>query len=145
MPLYEYECVECGEIFDKFTSVENRNNVKHCGKRADKLICSNMYTDADMSYKFVTQIFGGKPVQIRSKTHYRDMLKQNNMPDASPGECMQEGRTKKKARAVEDSTRIRETANRLQKKMQHDNVNHVAKEAVGKLVEGGRRLKNEQR
>lgn len=141
MPLYEYECVKCGEIFEKFTSVENRNNVKHCDVRADKLICSNMYTDADQSYMFQTSIFGGKPMQIRSKTHYREMLKQNNMPDASPVECLQEGRIKKKARKVEDSMRIKKTADKLQKKMQQDNVSHVANEAVGKLVEGGRRLK----
>lgn len=41
MPLYEYECVECNEKFESFTSMIERDNLKpcdKCGHKAKRLI-----------------------------------------------------------------------------------------------------------
>ena len=40
MPTYEYECQECGEVFEKFHKMTQKPRVKcpKCGGRAKKLI-----------------------------------------------------------------------------------------------------------
>ncbi|KKM60904.1 hypothetical protein LCGC14_1537100 [marine sediment metagenome] len=37
-PLYEYQCYECFERFDKVVSIGARNSVTHCGQTARLLV-----------------------------------------------------------------------------------------------------------
>ena len=139
MPIYKYQCRVCDDIFSAFFSVDERYDAVHCDVKADKFIPDRIYTDVDRAYKFIADIFKGGPVQIRSKGHYKDLLKLNNMPDCSPVEGCQEARLKKKDWGIRDSTRIKKTADKLIRKMQHDNVNHDAKAAIKKLIKGSRK------
>lgn len=38
MPLYEYQCRECGKVFEKLIESKFKNDIKHCGKEATRLI-----------------------------------------------------------------------------------------------------------
>jgi putative FmdB family regulatory protein len=38
MPLYDYECLICGKVFEEYREVQFRNYVNCCGVRAAKLI-----------------------------------------------------------------------------------------------------------
>src|SRR3990167_8535594 len=122
--IYEYSCSKCGKVFEEFRSFIDRNNVTHCGKQAIKLI-SLPNTDKDLSYNFNTDIFGGKQIQVRSKGHYKELLRQHKMLDASPKECIREGRIKKKSKEIEYKGQVKNRAKRIMERMKKENVAHV--------------------
>lgn len=103
--IYEYSCSICGKKWEAIHAVKHRFDEWHCGHRAVKLIASNVYTDRDLAYKFEANIFGNQPVTIRSKGHYKGLLKSHNMPDASPQECFQEARMKKTSAEIKRSNK----------------------------------------
>lgn len=142
MPIYDYECSVCKRRFEEYRSVEERREVFCCSERADKLI-SQVYTNPDLSYKFYTEIFG-KPVYVRSGNHYRELLKKNNMPDASPAECMQHAKMRKRHRKEEDMVRVKRMAEDCVKDFKSNNVLGSAKDAVDLLVSGGKRNENQK-
>ena len=53
-------------------------------------------TDKDKQYEFTTDMFDGKPVDIHGKRHFKSLLKQHGLADASIKECRQEADFRKK-------------------------------------------------
>ena len=51
MPIYQYICNQCGELFSQYSTIEERNNVKHCGKYAKKLVTVPMGVLIDNNLK----------------------------------------------------------------------------------------------
>jgi len=130
--IYSYCCQECGRSFEEFRSVEERFNVFCCGKRADKLI-SLPNTHKDLAYNFTTDMFDGKPVQVRSKEHYKGLMKQYGIADASPKECFDQAR--KCAKSNEDTRNVQyqRRAKVIAEKFKSNNVAKEGKEILTKL------------
>jgi hypothetical protein len=74
---------------------------------------TSFYTDNDKRYEFVTEMFDGKPVQIRSKRQFKRLLKEHNMADASIKECMQQADFRKKLNAEKEIRKRRKTAEEM--------------------------------
>ena len=101
--LYEYYCHLCDKYFEKSAPATQRHNVYCCGKKAVKLI-SICNTHKDRAYSFTTDMFDGKHVEVRSKEHYKGLLKQYGIADASPKEGFDQA--KRNARSNEISRQV---------------------------------------
>jgi hypothetical protein len=141
MPLYEYVCDRCGTMFDEFKFVKDRNDVFHCGIKATKLL-GQVYTDPDLSYTGKTELFGGTKY-IHSKSQFKRLLSNNNLVDASPSECRQEAKMKKKSREKDFQRNIRKEADSMAKQFQRDSVQHVAKDALTKIIKDSNKVGKE--
>jgi putative FmdB family regulatory protein len=138
MPIYEYCCEICDREFEEYKSITERNEVFCCGKRATKLI-GNINTHKDRAYNFTTEMFNGKLIEVRSKGHYNRLLKQHGIIDASQKEAFQHARHCKIRNENDRRIETKKRAKKLVNKMKKENVNHVAKEAITKLLKSGRR------
>ena len=131
--IYSYCCQECGRSFEEFRSVEERFNVFCCGKRADKLI-SLPNTHKDLAYNFTTDMFDGKPVQVRSKEHYKGLMKQYGIADASPKECFDQARKCAESNKITNEINVRKRAKGAVEKMREAGVIKEGKEILTKLA-----------
>lgn len=90
--LYEFICAgKCGRAFEEIRSYEERNKVFCCGIKAIKLICSNPTTfNETRDYQFTAPPgrFGKCGVEVRGRDHYKQLMKENGLADASIKECM---------------------------------------------------------
>ncbi len=48
---YDYTCNVCGEKFEEFRKVDDRDNAVHCGKKSDRLISGGASVLVDASLK----------------------------------------------------------------------------------------------
>lgn len=81
MPIYTYECEE-GHHFDQYvplTTSENPNcPLETCQKRSEKIwSCSGK--SGGGAYPYITTHITGKPLEIKSPGHERQLLKQFNL------------------------------------------------------------------
>ncbi len=134
MPLYAYECKECGCYFDLFKPMDLRDEVYCCKKKASRVLVNQFYTDKDLAYQFDCNYLGDKPVHIRSKTHYKKLLKEYGLANCSPQECIREAEIKKKGIEKNNKKRIAKKSEQLAKTIMKDNVNHVAADAIQKMM-----------
>ena len=108
----DYRCYECKVD----TSGEYKLNggvlCKKCfGRKATiRHLEFGFNTHKDLAYNFTTDMFGGKPVNIKSKTHFKTLLKHHNMADASIKECKQEAEFRKRINVESDIINRRKTA-----------------------------------
>lgn len=54
-PIYQYQCVTCGEKFEEFRHIEDRGNAEHCGEKAKLLISS---TGRPVVYEYFSENLG---------------------------------------------------------------------------------------
>lgn len=141
--LYQYHCQNCGKEFEEFRMYEERNNVFHCGARALKMI-GQVNTHKDLQYSFTTEMFG-KPVQIASKGHYKRLLKQHGLADASIQECRKQAEKCKRWNEDKVKRNVKTRVDRALKRMQQDNVIHDAQTAISKVIKGGKEVANGKR
>jgi putative FmdB family regulatory protein len=75
MPLYDYECLECGKTFDKFKKVEDRFSVycPNCGFSNCQLLISKV--NCKVFHDYIEHNICEKPIHIKSTRHLRDELK----------------------------------------------------------------------
>lgn len=78
MVLYDYECKECGNVFEAFAEVAKREEVDcdRCGSRATLILTK---LNKDWFEAFVTEDFDGTPVEVRSRAHYKALCKQHGV------------------------------------------------------------------
>lgn len=74
-------------------------------------------THKDLAYNFTTDMFNGKPIEIRSRGQFKAKLKEFGMADASIKECHQEADFHKKLNAEEAIHKRKKTAVEIFKKM----------------------------
>lgn len=90
--LYEYACAgKCGREFEEVRSYKDRNEVFCCGVRAVKFICSHPVTfneTRDYQFTAVPGRFGKKGVEVRGRGHYKSLMKEHGLADASLKECI---------------------------------------------------------
>ena len=130
--LYEYHCNVCGEYFDRFKSVELRNDVYCCGRKAFKLL-SLCNTHKDKAYYFTTEMFDGKPTEVRSKEQYRGLLKKNGIADASTKESYQQARTCAKNNEITRKIGYQKRAKVIAQEFRRNNIVKEGVEVLTKL------------
>ena len=135
---YEYLCEICGRHFEESRVFEERYNVFCCGQRAVKLV-SLPSTTKDKAYEFTTEMFNGKPVEIRSKDQFKRMLKKHGIADASPRECFQQAYKCRKNNEISRENDTKKRAKVLADKMRESGVIKEGKEILTKLCKSGRR------
>lgn len=131
--LYEYFCNICEEYFEKVKPIQERHNVYCCGKKASKLI-SLPNTHKDKAYSFTTDMFDGKDVEVRSKGHYKSLLKKYGIADASPRECFDQARKFAKSREIDRNINHRKRAKVITEKFRSGNMMKEGKEILTKLT-----------
>lgn len=100
--VYSFRCPICCEEFSIVQPMDAPHKSFHCGVEAKRIWGENN-TDKDLAYSFTTDMFDGKPVSITSKRQFKTLLKQHRIADASPKECFQEARFRKK---INEESRI---------------------------------------
>lgn len=92
--IYEFQCIICDKHFDIVQRMNEEHKAFHCGIEALR-VWTVPRTDKDLAYNFVTESFG-KPIQINSKSKYKNLIKRNGFMDASPKEVRQEAEFRKR-------------------------------------------------
>lgn len=77
MPLYDYKCEVCGEEFEDFRHIEDREKVTHCGVKA-KLLISKANNDWFRPH-WNEHISEDGPVYVESKRHYKELCKKHGV------------------------------------------------------------------
>ena len=112
---YPFRCIICDTEFDIVQPMNIEHKAFHCGIEAQRIWGFN--TDKDLAYNFVTEMFDGKPIQIHSKRQFKGLLKVYGMVDASPKECCDEARFRKRINKEDYSRDRRKTAENIYHKM----------------------------
>ena len=86
-------------------------------KKPSRISLGEFNTNKDLSYNFTTEMFNGKPVEIHSKRQFKNLLKKHNIADASPKECFQEARFRKRLNEEGHKVERRNTAEKIYRKM----------------------------
>lgn len=90
--IYQYSCNgKCKRIFDEQRSYENRNEVFCCGIRSSKHIClspSVFNETRDYNFTAMPGRFGKNGVEVRGRSHYKELTKQHGLADCSLKEAM---------------------------------------------------------
>lgn len=78
MPMYDYHCQDCMCKFELCVPIAQRDTVKcrNCGGNTTRLISR---TKDDWFRPFVSEDFTGKPIEVRSKEHYKQLCKEHNV------------------------------------------------------------------
>lgn len=88
--IFEYLCVgKCKREFEEIKSYADRNNVFCCNVRAQKLVSLPAAFD-DTKYNFTAPAgrFGKHGVEVRGRSHYKQLTKENGLADCSLKEAM---------------------------------------------------------
>jgi len=78
--IYTYKC-KCGESFDEFRRVEDRNNCPKCkcGKKTRRVI--SLPNIAPDLVPYWDENIGKEPVYIKSKQHRKQVAKDNGVAE----------------------------------------------------------------
>lgn len=81
MILYEYKCLKCDKITNKFRDIEDRDNCPQCecGGETKKIISKSKVHGDFMPY--LDENIGDEPVWIESKQHRKKVMKENGVTD----------------------------------------------------------------
>lgn len=82
MPLYDYECEECGRKYEEFFPVDSFPEYIRCecGKSARKIISKPQDIKPDWE-PYWDENLGDEPVLVTSRQHRRELMKQKNLED----------------------------------------------------------------
>ncbi len=113
----------CGECNSETDGTHKYNGDILCKKcfslKGKKLFFSDtgFYTTKDKRYEFTTEMFDGKPIEIRSRGQFKRLLKKYGMADASIKECKDEANFRKKINNEDYVRKRRTTAQEIYLKM----------------------------
>lgn len=74
-------------------------------------------TTKDKKYEFTTEMFDGKPIEVRSRDQFKRLLKKHGMADASIKECRDEAIFRKRINTEDDSRKRKSLAENIYSKM----------------------------
>lgn len=88
--IYEYSCVgKCKKEFEEIKSYKDRNDVFCCDVKAQRLVSLPSAFD-DTKYNFTAPAgrFGKVGVEVRGRSHYKQLIKENGLADCSLKEAL---------------------------------------------------------
>lgn len=81
MPLYDFECKECGKITEKYAKMEEITGFCDCGGEQKRLITTSSYAIGDLE-PYLDHHIGREPVWIKSKQHRKEVMKKEKTGEA---------------------------------------------------------------
>ena len=141
MPLYDYFCEVCKKEFEELMPYSMRKDVYCCGQRAVKCI-SLVNTHKDLGYNFVTEMFNGKPIQVRSKGHYQSLLNKYDMVDASRKECKQHAKFRKGIVEETHKYEIKKRTDKFAETVHKEGIAKEAEQILKKMCKVRKEVKN---
>ena len=85
MPLYDYECQQCGGIYEAYIplSSEAKSVCESCGGEGKRILSlpSRKTEMGDNSYPYVEHNFGENPVKVESPDHRRRLMRELGLRD----------------------------------------------------------------
>lgn len=115
-----FTCRECNSETDGTHKYNGDILCKKCfDLKGKKLYFSDtgFFTTKDKKYEFTTEMFDGKLIEIRSRSHFKKLLKKYGMADASPKECRDEANFRKRINEEDTKRNRRLTAETIYSKM----------------------------
>ena len=88
--IYEYFCVgKCKRNFEEIKSYADRNDVFCCDVRAQKLVSlPSAFDDTKYNFSAPAGRFGKQGVEVRGRSHYKQLTRENGLADCSLKEAM---------------------------------------------------------
>ena len=131
-------CPICESIFTSHEDADRHASSKdHWGDYDPYIKPKILYRNesAGINYNFTTDIFDkDRPVEVRSKGHYKSLLKKYGMADASPKECFDQARKCAKNNEVSRQVRYKQRAKVIAERFHENNVSKEGKEILQKLT-----------
>ena len=87
MPIYEYQCVECGSRTEAYRSLRDRERVAicpTCGGDAQFVLATSRWGRSG-SYPYMDEFMDTRPVEITSRSHYIKELKKRGLREKERG------------------------------------------------------------
>jgi len=109
-------CEQCKKELETPYKINGKKLCKGCFNKAPSIgiqVTGAFNTHKDQAYYFNAEIFGPTPVEIRSKRHYEKMLKEHGYANASPKECMDEARFRKRINKEDDGRNRKKIAEKI--------------------------------
>jgi putative FmdB family regulatory protein len=79
MPLYDYECVNCGTVDDVFAAViDTTLPCPRCDDVMTRLFSFNVNVQPDLE-PYVDDQMGHEPVYVKSKQHRKQLMKERGL------------------------------------------------------------------
>lgn len=79
MPLYDFRCQVCGKHVEHYFGMNDKKELWCCEMPVKRLYTHNV--PADLLYPYVSHNIGPEPIEVRSRTHKRQLLRENNLSD----------------------------------------------------------------
>jgi putative FmdB family regulatory protein len=82
MPLYDFECLTCGEVFENFCclneleSLTIKQKCPHCKGKVKRLIGG---MKKDWFQVHINEDFDGTPIEVTSKRHLKELCKKHGV------------------------------------------------------------------
>ena len=77
MPLYDFECQQCGNIDEFFAPIDQRRKRCECGATMNRILSPRYYINPDVD--FVTDNISGEMTRITSRRQLRQLCKDNHV------------------------------------------------------------------
>ena len=78
MPIYDFECQECGETSENWATVDERTRACSCGGQMARLITSR-YNINPGTYDYVEDNLGPNPVRINGREHLERVMRREGV------------------------------------------------------------------
>jgi len=78
MPIYDFNCPQCGKVDDVYSKMDEREKVHSCGSTMTRLLSMQVNCNPDLQ-PYLDDNLGENPVYIRSRRHQRDELKRRGL------------------------------------------------------------------
>ena len=81
MPIYEYECSKCGQLYERYFSIVGKPHTIGClcGFRAKAIISASANRREWSPY--LDENLGDKPVMVDGREHRKKLMKAANLED----------------------------------------------------------------
>jgi putative FmdB family regulatory protein len=77
VPLYDVKCTQCNKEFEAFARIADRTAIR-CECEGSTTIQMSPPHD-DWFHPFTSEDFTGEPIEVKSKSHYKDLCRRHGV------------------------------------------------------------------
>ena len=79
MPIYDYECPNCGKVMDVWAHIDDQEKLHFCGNWMKRLISlANINPDFQ---PYLDENLGQDPVYVKSRQHRKQLMSERGLVD----------------------------------------------------------------